>query len=265
MNHSLPMNHIDRFRERLDSGRPCLGPAITLTDPAVTEALAPSVDFFWIDLEHNPISLESLTAHLIAARAGGAPALVRVPSSDVAWIKRVLDTGAEAVIVPQVRSADEVRQIVSACRYPPQGTRGFGPRRASDYGRQNATQYVADANRRVFVAVQIETAEAFRDLDAILAVPGFDSIVIGPYDLSGSMGMLGQVQHPKVVEAVGSIASKARAAGRYVGIGMAPDEEHALQAIRQGVQWVQCGYDFGYMINFADALYGRIHGRLEKG
>jgi len=256
------MNHVDRFRELLDSGRLCLGPAITFSDPAVTEALAPSVDFVWIDLEHNPISLESLTAHLIAARAGGAPALVRVPSSDVAWLKRVLDTGAEAVIVPQIRSADEVRQVVSACRYPPQGTRGFGPRRAADYGRRDAAEYVAEANTRVFVAIQIETAEAFRDLDAILAVPGFDSIVIGPYDLSGSMGMLGQVHHPTVVEAVGMIASKARAAGRYVGIGMAPDEEHALRAARQGVQWVQCGCDFGYMIQFAEGLYGRIRKRL---
>src|SRR5258708_6784198 len=145
------MNHIDLFRERLDSGRLCLGPAITFSDPAVTEALAPSVDFVWIDLEHNPTSLESLAAHLIAARAGGTPALVRVPSSDVAWIKRVLDTGAEAVIVPQVRSADEVRQVVSACRYPPQGTRGFGPRRAADYGRRNAAEYVPEANVRGFV------------------------------------------------------------------------------------------------------------------
>ncbi|HUY33849.1 MAG TPA: aldolase/citrate lyase family protein [Pirellulales bacterium] len=256
------MNHIDHFREQLDAGRLCLGPAITLSDPAVTEALAPSVDFVWIDLEHNPISLESLAAHLIAARAGGAPALVRVPSSDVAWIKRVLDTGAEAVIVPRIRSADEVREVVSACRYPPQGTRGFGPRRAADYGRRDAVEYVAEANRRVFVAIQIETAEAFLDLDAILAVAGFDSIVIGPYDLSGSMGMLGQVHHSTVVEAVGTIASKARAAGLYVGIGMAPDEEHALRAARQGVQWVQCGCDFGYMIQFADQLYGRIRQRI---
>ena len=262
LNDPVPMNHIDRFRERLDSGRLCLGPAITLSDPAVTEALAPSVDFVWIDLEHNPTSLESLSAHLIAARAGGTPALVRVPSSDVAWIKRVLDTGAEAVIVPQIHSAEEVRKVVSACRYPPQGTRGFGPRRAADYGRRNAAEYVAEANARVFVAIQIETAEAFRELDAILAVPGFDSIVIGPYDLSGSMGMLGQVHHPTVVGAVGTIATKARAAGRYVGIGMAPDEEHALQAARQGVQWVQCGCDFGYMIQFADGLYGRIRERL---
>lgn len=259
---SLPMNHLGLFRERLDSGQLCLGPAITLCDPIVTEALAPSVDFVWIDLEHNPASLESVSAHLIAARAGGVPALVRVPCSDTSWIKRVLDVGAEGLIVPQVRSLDEVRSIVSACRYPPQGTRGFGPRRSGNYGREPLDQYLAEANRRVFVAIQIETAAAYEQLDAILGVPGYDSIVIGPNDLSGALGLMGQLDHPRVVEAVGSIAARSRAAGRYVGIGMAPDVEHALRAARQGVQWVQCGGDCGFLIDAAERLYTRVKQRL---
>ncbi|HVX12009.1 MAG TPA: aldolase/citrate lyase family protein [Pirellulales bacterium] len=259
---SLPMNHLDLFRERLDSGRVCLGPSITMSDPVVTEALAPSVDFFWLDLEHNPTSLESLTAHLIAARAGGAPALVRVPCSDVAWIKRVLDVGAEGIIIPQVRSVAEVKSIVSACRYPPMGTRGFGPRRGCNYGREPLDHYLTDSNRRVFVAIQIETADAYNELDAILDVPGFDSIVIGPNDLSGSLGLMGQLDHPRVVEAVGSIAARSRAAGRYVGIGMAPDVEHALRAARQGVNWIQIGGDCGFMIDGCDRLYARVRERV---
>src|ERR1700730_8746682 len=100
--------HIQRFRQMLDDGRFCLGASVTFSDPAVVEALSPSVDFLWIDLEHSPISLESLAGHLRAARDGGAEALVRVPSSDVAWIKRVIDAGAEGVIVPQIASAEEV-------------------------------------------------------------------------------------------------------------------------------------------------------------
>lgn len=259
----LPMNHLDAFRARLDSGHVCLGPSITLTDPVVTEALAPSVDFFWIDLEHNPASLESVVAHLIAARAGGAPALVRVPSSEVSWIKRVLDIGAEGIIVPQVRSAAEVRQAISACRYPPQGTRGFGPRRSNAYGREPLQQYLADANRRVFLAIQIETAEALAELDAILKLPGFDSIVIGPNDLSGALGVMGQVDHPRVVEAVGSIASRSRAAGRYVGIGMAPDVAHAVRAVKQGVQWVQFGGDCGFLIDSAERHYAGVRERIQ--
>ncbi len=249
---------IDAFRRRLDAGEFCLVPSVSLTDPVLIEALCDSVDFFWIDLEHSPASLETVSAHLIAARAGDKPALVRVPSSDVAWIKRVIDTGAEAIIVPQIRSVDEVQQVVSACRYPPLGRRGFGPRRASNYGRQKAAEHIAEANRKLFVAIQIETLEALAALDEILAVPGYDSIVIGPYDLSGAMGMLGQVQHPRVVEAVGSIAARARAAGRYVGIGMAPDPEHAAQVRAQGVQWVQCGGDVDYLIGFANDLYRQV-------
>src|SRR5215470_15489916 len=145
---------LQRFREKLNAGHFCLGAGISLSDPAVTEALADSVDFVWIDLEHSPIGLESLLAHLIAARAGGTAALVRVPSSDVAWIKRVLDTGAEGIIVPQIRTAAEVRSVVSACRYPPLGTRGYGPRRPSNYGRNGGESYVQQSNVQLFVSVQ---------------------------------------------------------------------------------------------------------------
>src|SRR5688572_9087445 len=126
---------IREFRRKLEAGRFCLGAAITLSDPAVTEALGRSVDFFWIDLEHTPLSLESLHAHLIAARAVNVAAIVRTPGSEVSFIKRVLDMGAGGIIVPQVRSASEVRTVIDACRYKPQGDRGYGPRRASNYGR----------------------------------------------------------------------------------------------------------------------------------
>src|SRR5437588_950309 len=181
------MCHIHKFRDKLQAGRLCLGTGVSFTDPAVTEALCDSVDFLWLDLEHSPISLEALQAHLIAARAGGAPVLVRVPSGEVAWVKRVLDIGAEGVILPQAGSVAEVEQFVAACRYPPQGRRGFGPRRATNYGRQKLADYLAAANREVFVAVQIETAAALEAVDAIVRVPGIDSLVVGPADLAGAL------------------------------------------------------------------------------
>ena len=164
------------------------------------------------------------------------------------WIKRVLDTGAEGIILPQARNAGEVREFVSACRYPPQGTRGFGPRRPSRYGRLGGDEYLAHANKQLFVAAQIETVSALDELDQIVAIDGLDSLVVGPYDLSGSMGMLGQVRHPQVVDAIKTITEKARAAGRYVGIGMDADAEHAVLAAQWGVQWIQCGGDFSYMV-----------------
>ena len=120
---------IAEFRQKLDAGTICLGAGITLADSSVVEAIAPSVDFFWIDLEHSHLDLDTVRTHLIAARAGGKAALVRVRGSEVSQIKPVLDLGAGGIIVPQVRSAVEVRQIVNACRYPPLGQRGYGPRR----------------------------------------------------------------------------------------------------------------------------------------
>jgi 2-keto-3-deoxy-L-rhamnonate aldolase RhmA len=255
---------LQRFREKLHASRFCLGAGISLSDPAVTEALADSVDFVWIDLEHSPIGVESLLAHLIAARAGGTAALVRVPSSDVAWIKRVLDIGAPAIIVPQVRSVEEVRGVVAACRYPPVGQRGFGPRRSANYGRDGGSDYLKRANEQVFVCIQIETAEALRDMDAIVAVEGLDCIVVGPNDLAGALGLPGQLREPRVKEAIHGIVSKARKAGKIVGMGMGPDAEYALDAARLGVQWVQCGGDCGYMVQAVDALFGGIRKRIAE-
>lgn len=258
------MGHIAKFREKLAAGRVCLGTAVTYTDPAVVETLCDSVDFLWLDLEHSPTSLESLLTHLIAARAGGAPALVRVPSSETAMIKRVLDQGAEGIIVPQVRSADEVRQVVNACRYPPVGTRGFGPRRPSNYGRERSEEFTTKANQTIFVVIQIETADAVRNLDAILAVPGIDSIVLGPNDLSGALGLMGQTNHPKVMETLGMIIDKTRKAGLHVGTGGAASEDYAVAAVKMGVRWIQSGGDFGYLVAYADQLFGRIRKRLEQ-
>jgi 2-dehydro-3-deoxyglucarate aldolase/4-hydroxy-2-oxoheptanedioate aldolase len=255
--------NIHKFRAKLKAGQVCLGPAVSLTDPAVTEALCDSSDFLWLDLEHSPISLESLQAHLIASRAGGAPILVRVPSGEVAWVKRVLDIGAEGVILPQANSLTEVDQFVVACRYPPQGRRGFGPRRATNYGRQDLATYLAAANREVFVAVQIETAAALDVVDSIVQVPGIDSLVIGPADLAGALvGAPGQVEHPKVLDAITTICTCARGAGLSVGIGMGADIEYAMRVIRLGVQWIQCGGDCSFMIRAADMVYQSIRSRL---
>jgi 2-keto-3-deoxy-L-rhamnonate aldolase RhmA len=257
--------NIHKFRDKLRAGQVCLGPGISLSDPAVTEALCDSVDFLWLDLEHSPISLESLQAHLIAARAGGAPILVRVPSGEAAWVKRVLDIGAEGMILPQAGSLAEVEHFVAACRYPPQGRRGFGPRRATNYGRQDLAAYLAAANREVFVAIQIETAAALEAVDAIVRVPGIDSLVIGPADLAGALaGAPGQVEHPKVMDAIATVCARARAAGLSVGIGMGPDAEYAIRVAQLGVQWIQCGGDCGFMIRAADVLYQGIRRRLRR-
>ena len=252
-------DEIRRFRSRLDAQETLLGVGVGLSDPAVTEALAASVDFFWIDTEHTHLSHESVLAHLIAARAGGAPALVRVPGSGVAHIKPLLDIGADGIIVPQVRCAQEVRDVVGACRYAPLGTRGFGPRRAGGYGRvAGSAEYFANANASVHVAVQIENREALADLDAIVAIEGLDSIVLGPFDLSIALGYPREITRPDVMSALQRIVTTARDAGKYVGTGLGADSELARQFIRMGVQWLQCGDDYGHMIRSTESLFADI-------
>jgi 2-dehydro-3-deoxyglucarate aldolase/4-hydroxy-2-oxoheptanedioate aldolase len=252
--------HINKMREKLRAGELVLGAGISLSDLTVTEALAPSVDFFWIDLEHNATTTESMLGHLIAARAGGAASIVRIPSSDVGWVKRVLDSGAEGIILPRAYSAKEVADFVSACRYPPMGTRGFGPRRPMQYGRLPQQEYLKQANRDLFVVVQVETVELVSELDEVLKLEGLDSLVLGPQDLSGSMGRLGETTHPDVVAVMRTIATKAKAAGKFIGAGLGANPEFARVLMDCGVQWLQAGGDFEFMIRGCERTFREIRG-----
>ncbi|NWF70320.1 MAG: 4-hydroxy-3-methylbut-2-en-1-yl diphosphate synthase [Chloroflexi bacterium] len=251
-----------RFRQRLAQGQTCVGASITFSDALVSDALADSFDFFWIDLEHSAMSPEVLQAHFLAARAHGVPALVRVPGSGTAFIKPILDSGASGIIVPQVRSAAEVRAIVGDCRYPPVGQRGYGPRVPSNYGRDGGADYIERANRAIFVAVQIENRAALAAIDEIVAVPGLDSIALGPWDLSASLGLMGQVEHPEVQAALDRIIQAARAAGLFVGSGMGADARYAEHLARRGVQWLQVGGDYNYMLHFAEHITADLRARL---
>ncbi|MEW6753846.1 MAG: aldolase/citrate lyase family protein [Candidatus Latescibacterota bacterium] len=245
---------VARFRERLAAGETLVGVSMALADPQASEALADSVDFLWYDQEHAALGPEVLRAHLLAARSRRTPGFVRVPGSGACFLKPVLDAGASGVVVPQVRSAAEVRQVVLDCRYPPQGQRGFGPLVPTLYGRQGGPDYVERANREVFVAVMIETAEALAEIAHITAVPGLDSVVIGPWDLSGSLGVLGQVESPPVVSAMAVIVAAAQRAGVWVGAGMGADPDYALTLAGRGVQWLQVGGDCGYLVRSAEQI-----------
>jgi len=252
---------ISRFRQRLQTGELLIGAGVALADAQVSEALAGCVDFLWLDMEHSPMSPEALRSHLMAARGRGVPALVRVAGSATEWIKPVLDAGAPGVVVPQVKTCAEVQQVVADCRYAPQGQRGVGPLIPTDYGRADWDEYVRQANGLLFVAVMIETAAAVAAIDAIVAIPGLDAVVLGPWDLSGSLGLLGQVEHPRVVAAMEQVIASAHRAGVFVGSGMGADAEFACAQARRGAQFLQVGGDCAYMIRAADQLTGAIRAR----
>jgi len=257
-------DNVVRFRQRLDAGEVCVGASVTFSDPLVSDALGDSVDFLWIDLEHSTMSPEALHGHFLAARNRKVPALVRVTGSSTPFIKPVLDSGADGIIVPQVRTVGEVQSIVNDCRYPPLGQRGYGPRVPSNYGRDGGKTYLERANQAIFVAVQIENREAVETIDAIVAVPGLDSIALGPWDLSASLGFPGELEHPQVVAAIEHVIEKARQAGLYVGSGMGADAGYAAKMAQRGIQWLQVGGDYGYMIQFVNQMTSDIRARLGK-
>jgi 2-keto-3-deoxy-L-rhamnonate aldolase RhmA len=255
------MSAIVNFRKKLKSGNVCVGLLISCSDPLASEAIGASADFFWYDLEHCPLSAEVLNGHLLAARACQVPSLVRVPAGQTCFIKPVLDSGANGIIVPMVRNAQEVKSIVSDCRYPPQGTRGFGPRILSKYGRESGDVVVEREDHNVFVSVMIETAEALEDIENIVGVEGLDSVVIGPCDLSFSLGVGLDLEHPKVVKAEEIIIAKAKAAGVFVGVGLGSSEsEDARIFVERGVDWLTSGFDFRHMISSFEKAKMEIQG-----
>ena len=206
------MENAHFFREKLAAGKPLLGTCITFFDPAITEALSQILDFVWIDTEHNAMSLERVQGHLMATKGSQTVPLVRVPANDPVLVKPVLDIGAAGVIVPLVKTADDVRLAVAGCRYPPEGVRGFGPRRPTGYGARGGPEYCQLANRTIITIVQIEQREALENLDEILAVQGLTSVVVGPNDLAASLGFTGQPGHAKVIRAIDTVIAKSRAA-----------------------------------------------------
>ncbi len=130
------------------------------------------------------------------------------------------------------------------------------------YGRLGQAEYLAQANRDVFVAVQIETVELLAELDEVLKLEGLDSLVLGPQDLSGSMGRLGQTTHPEVVAAMKTVASKAKAAGKFIGSGLGANPQFAKVLIECGVEWLQVGSDFEYMLQGCQSAFDKIRGGL---
>jgi 2-keto-3-deoxy-L-rhamnonate aldolase RhmA len=260
----VTFDSINKFREDLEAGRKCIGIGITFCDPLISDAIGKSVDFLWIDLEHGGMSPETLSGHLLASRSRGIPGIVRLSGGSTALVKPALDLGADGIIIPQVRTVEEVKRLVDDCRYPPLGHRGYGPRVPSDYFRDGGLNYVREANDSVFVAVMIETAEAYAALDEILTVPGLDSVVIGPADLSWALGAQGDVDDPRMMTAIETITAKTQAAGRFVGAGMGPDVDFALKMARRGVQWLQVGLDCAVLVKAFDEIRSSFHVRWDK-
>ena len=242
-----------QLKERLHRGETAIGAWLSFQSASVAEIMA-GVGFDWllIDMEHAPYTLESLEITLMAFNGRDTVPIVRVPWNDRVFVKQALDLGAEGILIPYVCSPEEARQAVSLCKYPPEGIRGFGPRRASDYYR-NTEEYVRTANESIIVIVQIEHIKAVESIGQILAVPGIDVVLLGPQDLSGSLGLLGQVEHPQVQAAIGKVINEALRLGIPVGVPMDVDTAAAApnKWISRGCRFVFAGEDHSLLRRIA--------------
>lgn len=226
-----------------------IGTTVTLSDPAVTEALGlAGLDFVWIDMEHTALAKSEVCAHLIAAKAAEVASCVRVPWNDAVLIKPILDMGPDAVIVPQIRTLQDARDAIAACHYPPRGVRGFGPLRASGYGSYNVTHGLSADYKPTLLFIQVEHISCVDCLDEILELDGLDGLIVGPMDLSASIGKLGQLDDAELDSIMDRLADKVVKSGKVLGVSMAYVPHRVAAWIRRGARLISLGQDIEILL-----------------
>ena len=248
----------NRVKELLKAGKPAFGVVMQLPSPPAADVLAQAgFDWLWIDMEHGPLNLETVHRMIQATRGTDTVPVVRVPWN-LHWLaKPILDMGAMGVIMPAVMTKKEAMEATRALRYPPEGVRGFGPGFAALRWGLSVPEYVKVANQEIMAILLIEHIEAVDHIEEILSVPGVDLVMVGPYDLSGSMGMLGQVTHPVVEEAIGKVLAAAQRAKIPAGI-LALTPEDINRRLQQGFQFLIVGTDTGFLAGGAKNILGQI-------
>ncbi|WP_298860433.1 HpcH/HpaI aldolase/citrate lyase family protein [uncultured Microbacterium sp.] len=255
----MPIRLDPTFRERLDAAdRPLIGMWLSTGSPLLAEICAGSgIDWLLIDMEHGPNTLTTVQQQLQVIAAYPPATVVRVPFNDPVVIKQVLDAGAQNLLVPMVSTADEARAAVAAVRYPPEGIRGVGSAlaRSARWGR--VTGYVQNASQTVSLFVQIESADAVEQAAEIAAVDGVDGVLVGPADLSSSMGLPGQQGHPEVVACVHRVFAAAHAAGKKAGVN-AFDPATADAYLEAGADFLSASADVTILARGSEALAARF-------
>ncbi len=249
------------LKKKLLAHQLSLGCWVTIGHPLIPGLLAPAgFDWLCVDMEHSSIDLAQLLPLIISIEAEGIVPLVRVGENNPNLIKRVMDAGAYGVIVPNVSTAQQAQQAVDSVKYPPSGKRGVGLYRAQGYGRQ------FDAYRKWLTAesvviVQIEHIDAVKNIDEILAVKGIDAFMIGPYDLSGSMGKPGKFNDADVKKAIDEVMRAGKKHRIPAGFHSVPsDPKQAKQRIKQGFKFLAYSLDGVFLSDAASNAVRTIRG-----
>jgi 2-keto-3-deoxy-L-rhamnonate aldolase RhmA len=248
------------LKESLKAGKPVIGVTVTVGHPEVAATLATAgYDFFWVEMEHSPITLENLRDMILATRGLPTVPITRVPFNEPWMPKRVLDLGSLGVIFPFTNTPELAEQAVKACKYPPEGDRGFGPGLALSRWNLDGASYIRYANQNIVVVVIIERKEAVEHIEEIASVPGVDVLFIGANDLSFSLGVGGKVNEPVVQEAIAKVLDAGKRHNIAVGLPVGSADE-INRRIKEGFRFFQTASDLGLMRSGARALLDKIEG-----
>ncbi len=251
----------NKFLQGLTAGDPQIGLWITLSNNFAAEVVAPSgYDWALIDMEHSPNDHFSVLSQLQVFAAYDTVPIVRVEWNDAVAVKRVLDLGAPGLLFPMIQSVEEAERAVAATRYPPRGIRGVaGSTRATKFGR--VTDYAARVEEETAVLLQLETASAVEQAEAIAAVDGVSGIFFGPADIAADLGKAGRAMDPAVWDLVRPAAQKLIAQGVPVGT-LVLDPAFAVELLNEGFTFVACGTDAAILARGSDALLAKVKGGL---
>lgn len=252
------MKTLRTFKDKLAKGQSLYGPFMKTGDAAFVESAGHAgFDFAILDMEHGPVDFFHLQHLIRAAETSGILPVVRTSDSSETAIGKALDLGAKGIQVPQIRSAKAAREAVRAARYFPEGERGVCRFvRAANYSSTPRNEYFESANEALLI-LQVEGRQALNELDGILAVKGLDILFIGPYDLSQSLGVPGQVSHPSVIAVIKDITEQAKKAGTVTGIFC--DTVEAVVLWRSlGIQYLSCSVDVGIFTEACRDIVNKI-------
>lgn len=241
-----PLSAGQKLKQKLKNGDVALGLWVTLESPSITEiALQLGLNWVCIDTEHGHLDLKEVVEHLRAASRSEMVCLVRIQEIEQGVIKRVLDLGADGILVPQIRTAEEVERAVYLAKYPPRGFRGIGAERSTFWGK--ALAKARTGNETTLVIPLIENVEAGKNIHSIMDVPDVDAFFFGPADYSASAGYPGEWEGPGVAAEILRIKDQMRARGFACGI-MATDSKNGQARLEQGFQMLGIGADAGLLI-----------------
>lgn len=253
---------MSKFKERLKNGEKLFGPFINMNYPAVVEVAGMAgFDFCIIDNEHGEIPVEGTLDMIRACKLAGIPSIVRVYEGNPELIDKALDLGADGVQIPNIGSKEAAEIAVSAAKFAPEGSRGCNRYvRAGKYGSIDKADFFGKANDETAVILQVEGQDGVQALPDILKVKGFDVLFVGPYDLSASLRIPGQVNHPKVIAQMEEIMRQAKEVGVAVGF-FCDDVATAVEWKNRGVQYVSFSSDIGQLYErFKEAADGFAKG-----